>query len=847
MTKLGPFFQKYGITSYCLHDYQEGSIRTVAYYWQTGSKTSGPPGYYVPPTNILQQVYQQVFLPLGLRVFNWGHGTAADSIISTLASMTPPASFVFEILYPAGYGPQDSNLAQQYPALQEYHLLQNTTTLQYSLLAAGGIPTDNIQQITNKWNNIIDQFVANNPQGVIGVHDADLSDNAGNYGAYPYGPPSGYKYLSSGHAVPSYANFIKTSDYLVSVNSSGNHLSDNTPCLIWQLSPSATLTPQLALDVYTYHFPHANYGGNANNYASGNYGHYLALGFATEEVLARNHMASKLGGALFHNFMQKTQLGFELSSYNFPDNLSYTFGATVNGPNQTPDPDAWFGEILPYGGAGSIPAFEDTWAATAPTGDTYVYQYFLTILPLAGNLPVSGWLENVGGLYLGGKYVPEMIEQVGISTPWGQAQGAGVWPHFGTELGKIPYLGGWYGWENDTFTLLAIAHHVDSTYLYQPLYNIAHAWGAHESEVNLQSLTPSNYKVVFIDFRDWIDPGAKFWQAIQNYVQQGGVLVVNNDTAYGATGSWCGMNSYLMQLAGITSATSATKGTLVVNQPNHPILQPYGANILSGYTVGWSCGTAKLTPTSTVTPIISDTNLGPVLWENKYGNGKVIMIEGPGTQSGFNYKGQQAGYYWLVMNAIAYAGGLKTPAIYFPSFSSTTNGIPSGEYFSIYGTPGNILVWLSNYNTSAINAGFKISAQFFGLTSWTATNVLTGATFTGQGDIDLTQLQLPPQEWTPLVISSPTPTQGKIGYTIVGVLAAISVGGLILALLKRKKRLLLSSMKQRLPQVYQKLEPVLELVQRLLMSRHKPLKGRVKNQRRYSYLLESLSLSRHYR
>jgi hypothetical protein len=766
MTKLGAFFQKYGITNYCLHDYQGGSIRTVAYYWQTGSKTGGPPGYYVPPTNILQQVYQQVFLPLGLRVFNWGHGTAADSIISTLASMSPPAAFLYEILYPAGYGPQNSGLAQQYPALQEYHLVQNISTSQYSLLAANGIPTDNIQQITNKWNSMIDQFVANNPQGIIGVHDGDLSDNAGNYGNYPYSPPSGYKYLSSGHAVPSYANFIKTNDYLVSVNSSGNHLSDGTVCAIWNISSTATLTPQLALDVYTYHFPHANYGGNANNYASGNYGHYLALGFATEEVLARNHMASKLGGqALFHNFMQKTQLGFQLSSYNFPDNLSYIFGYTANG-NYPPNPDEWFGKILPYGGVGSIPAYGDTWASTAPATDAYLYQYFLTVLPLAGNLPVSGWLENVGGLYLGGTYIPEMIEQVGISTPWGQAQGAGVWPHFGTELGKIPYLGGWYGWENDTFTLLAIAHHVGSTYLYQPLYNIAHVWGAHESEVNLQSLTPSNFKVVFIDLRDWIDPGAKFWQAIQNYVQQGGVLVVNSDTAYGATGSWCGMNSYLMQLAGITSATSATKGTLIVNQPNHPILQPYGANILSGYTVGWSCGTAKLTTTSTVTPIISDTNLGPVLWENQYGNGKVIMIEGPGTQAGFNYKGQQAGYYWLVMNAIAYAGGLKTPIIYFPSFSSTKNGVPSGEYFSIYGTPGNILVWLSNYSTSPINAGFKISGQFFGLTSWTATNVLTGATFTGQGDVDLTQLQLPPQEWTPLVISNTSATITPTTLTI---------------------------------------------------------------------------------
>jgi hypothetical protein len=132
-------------------------------------------------------------------------------------------------------------------------------------------------------------------------------------------------------------------------------------------------------------------------------------------------------------------------------------------------------------------------------------------------------------------------------------------------------------------------------------------------------------------------------------------------------------------------------------------------------------------------------------------------------------------------------------------------------------------------------------------------NVLTGTSSTGSGDVDLSSIALPIQDWAPLVVSSavapptPTPTQGKIGYTIAGVLAAISVGGLIVALLKRKKRLLLSSMKQRLPQVYQKLEPVLELVQRLLMSRHKPLKGRVKNQRRYSYLLESLLLSRHYR
>ncbi len=258
--------------------------------------------------------------------------------------------------------------------------------------------------------------------------------------------------------------------------------------------------------------------------------------------------------------------------------------------------------------------------------------------------------------------------------------------------------------------------------------------------------------------------------AVSKFVSGGGGLVSipGNINALWSSSSW---NKNWSSVFGVRASTLTgylSGGAISVGQPGSPLLVPYGATVTSGGYLpgsagGSSTGTLVYSPTtSSVNVVISSSNLGPEVWTNTYGLGKVVMLPGGSSLSTLYGMSSFDAYWTLVENALSFASnnGASGPAIWYPTFLGGTLHEPwdQSTMYSILGSTGNgVLVWLFTNKTGGDAISIRLNGPSFGISTngWVEVdardwNVLAS----GTGSVVSITATLPSKGWLPVYILS---------------------------------------------------------------------------------------------
>jgi hypothetical protein len=771
VTYLGKIWQAHNITNYFFMDYGSSLLQTTQNY--TGGST----------TQDILKTMQDIFIPLGFRADPWqaepplsGTSIIGQDVIDQripeiqAAQQVQGGYAVGAPIWGWGYDPigWGYDLSQQYPYYTDYMytVISGTPELQVASSCPSCGPTypsiaaDNVTLILGAFQTAysnLNSYVGNqNLPFVSGWVLADHGYSVDNIVGNP-----------AGHNINSYIRFTATTWYTSSVNSSGNHIVDNSPCLLWSLKGMSV--PQT-----TNYIPSIQQAQDVNKYHKGTtsnpqgYDYYMGLSVLQIEygilqilLQANNNLAfdrtafPMLFLKQFAPFIQNPELFYVVNNGNIMQDgfnaVSSVPWLNLNNPQDN--------SSNPGGGYGG---------ATNAT----VLNYMLNIVPYYSNnqllLEVDTAPQNMN------------FSSIQANTP--------AFIHFGNLVSKMSYVGGWYGYETNSIPLLHIDHYYTIPQNFTGLGIVA-------SRVGIDSYTPipfsslSQFKVIF-GLPNSNDPNyANDIALIEKYVQNGGNLVVYYDPQ-------AGWSSNLNALFGCGYG-GTTKASLVISQPSHPILQPYASSdLIAGLTGGARYSTIAVTNVaSTVQPIVSDTNNSLYLWVNNYGSGKVVVLPLQYYGDGFSTGNQNysdalsSGKAYLTLNAILWASGNKTPAIYLPKYvqrtawatplNSNGEGGYSGVGIHICGIPnGKKLVWISNNNTSSVQIQFNLSSNFFNiLNSGSVVDLNTGQTIsTGSGDIQLS-FNAPAQDWTLLyflpsqtttnLVLVPSPTSDNPQYELI--------------------------------------------------------------------------------
>ncbi|MDG7001160.1 MAG: hypothetical protein JRN15_18855, partial [Nitrososphaerota archaeon] len=260
--------------------------------------------------------------------------------------------------------------------------------------------------------------------------------------------------------------------------------------------------------------------------------------------------------------------------------------------------------------------------------------------------------------------------------------------------------------------------------------------------------------------------------AVAQWVKDGGTLILLANFHQPATDP-----SFPTDLAGV-SISAGGGGPGVVQIPNHPLLLPYSASdVDSAYSSATTIGSSKRTvlDSTNVTVVMGDPTYGPFLWTNKVGNGQVIVL--PLTYYGEGLSGNNqgsgdcfaSGLTFLLLNAIQYAQGLGTGAVYMQQdgkakfqwrtnwanpLDSNQEGSFSNFIMTICGLKnGQKIALFSNLRTSPINPGIGLSKSFFNFgTTGSAVDLNTGNHLQIGGSDVLTEFEVPARDWTVLAL-----------------------------------------------------------------------------------------------
>jgi hypothetical protein len=748
MTYLGRVWKAHNITTYFWIDYGSSLLQTTQNY--TGGSS----------TQDILKTMQDIFIPLGFRADPWqaepplsgtsiiGQDVIDQRIPEVQAAQQAPGGYaVGAPIWGWGYDPIGFgyDLSQQYPYYTDYMYVVVNGVPQLQVASAcptcgptyPSIAADNVSIILGAfqtaYNNLNSYITLNNLPFVSGWVLADHGYSVDNIVGNP-----------AGHNINSYIRFTATSWYTSSVSSTGTHLKDGTPCLLWSLR--GTPVPQTSN-----YIPSVSQAQDVNNYHKGTaanpggYDYYMGLSvlqieYGILQILLKNNNNLAFDRTAFPTlflerftpFLQNPAL-FEL--VNNGNTMQDGFGAFNSVPwlNLNNPQDNSSNPGGGYGGA---------------TNST-VLNFMLNIVPYFSNnqmlMEVDTAPQNM------------TLSYIQTNTP--------AFVHFGNLVSKMSYVGGWYGYETNSIPLLHIDHYYNIPQNFTGLGIVASRAGIDSyAPIPYSSLSP--FKAI-LGLPSGTDSNyANDIAMIQSYVQNGGNLIVYYDPQ-------AGWGSNLNALFGCGYG-GTTKASLVISQPSHPILQPYASSdLIAGLTGGARYSTIAVTNVaSTVQPIVSDSNNSLYLWVNNYGSGKVVVLPlqyyGDGFSTGAqNYSdGLASGKAYLTLNAILWATGNKTPSIYLPKYvqrtawaaplASNGEGTYSGVGIHICGSPGTQkLIWISNNNTSSVPIQVNFSSSYFDILNLGVVNDLnTGQSIsTGSGDVQL-NFSAPAQDWTLLYFAS---------------------------------------------------------------------------------------------
>jgi hypothetical protein len=590
-------------------------------------------------------------------------------------------------------------MATLYPSEQEYYLASGTLTRAQSY-GYNGIVIDAPELITEwlyEYSQIDAKVGLKNLLGIAGWVNAD---HAVNYG--------GAQGQLGGHNLNTYVRYVNSplDLYEGDVKSSGSHIADNSPCLLWPLVghaanyTSATCEPTVAMasDIEAYHrsSSFSTYMAASNAYLEYQ---LLAAVQAKTKAFARTAMPLNVVQLVPDYYSSVLETTSSSIYGNSAGNVSVgSGGAIICCP--------YFNFANPSDN-GSNPGRSGYYEVATPA--TVLY-FWTTVVPTFAQNPI-----------MEADTEPTSILAQVLATSWN---------HFASMYTAMPFVGGFFGFEQSATSALVIDHNYGNIATWSGLYAICHAWGT-DSYSSLSGLTLSNFKVI-VGIPNKQDPNYSADIAlVESYVNAGGALVLYSSS--GAPSSLTGIG---------TTATAIPYG--------HPILQPYvesdlNAALPNGYG-----------------------------YINDYGSGKVITLTASHYGDGFGVgdstngtggcDGLSSGLAYLTMNAVLWAGGQQTPAIYLPKYvertswavplSSNGEGGPSGVMVQVCGTPaGSKLLWISNSNTTEESIQLGLSQTFFGIAeTWQAYNANSKTNVaSGTGNVEFS-LSAPAQDWMPLYL-----------------------------------------------------------------------------------------------
>jgi hypothetical protein len=310
------------------------------------------------------------------------------------------------------------------------------------------------------------------------------------------------------------------------------------------------------------------------------------------------------------------------------------------------------------------------------------------------------------------------------------------WTHFASIYSSMQYVGGFYGYEQKGFKVLVIDHNFGNLSTWSGLSAICQSWGT-DSYASLSGQPLSEFEVILGLPNSSEDPDyAADLALLETYVKNGGSLILY--TSSGAPSSLTGI------------------GTTAVSIPyGHPITQPYdeadlNAALPHGYGYINALGSGQVI----------------TLYSSRYGDGFGV---GDSSNGDGACDGLSSGLAYLTLNAVLWASGRSTPALYLPNYVQRTSwatplngngeGGNSPVIVSVCGTPGGLkLVWFSNTSTAPEMVQLGFSQAFFETPSqWEAYNANSkGVQASGSSDVAL-DVSIPAQDWMPLYLQPSQP------------------------------------------------------------------------------------------
>ncbi|MDA4123011.1 MAG: hypothetical protein OK456_07525 [Thaumarchaeota archaeon] len=611
--------------------------------------------------------------------------------------------------------------AAKYPDEQEYYLIAGALVKATSY----GIPGI-VQESPLYLAEWVKQYAAMDAglglDKVLGISGWPASDHGVNY--------AGAQGANGGHNMKTYTRYVNSpltdstglGFYSRDVSSDGAHVGDGTPCLLWGLREQSdtaftgqtTVTVTGAGSSATYSggiIPTVAMANDVTTYhrASSFVNYYATAGDATIELTLLQMVQAKGLGA-----MARTAIPLDIVA-----NLPAYYGSPVVDIGTDPS-NAYAVMQSRGGGIAGVPYFnwangsdnssnpgqsEQVGIATSET----VLNFFLNGVPYLSNLDFFD--------------VDTEIEEL-------EAQAAATsWPHFSSLWKQIP-VGGWFGNEQNVLHVLTIDHYSSVPQTWSALGLICRQW-ATDSYASLSGWDLSQFQVLL---------------GLPAYGQD---LTYAQDMAQLRDAVNAGTNLILWSYP--SEATDLTgQGTTAIPIPyGHPITQPYAEDDLN---TGMPNGYGTI---------------------NQYGAGKVIVLPENRYGDGFGANGQgssdslASGLAWLTMNAILWAGGQPTPAMWLPKYVQRTSwanpnmgpndqGQYSGVGIHLIGPKnGGKTLLLSNSQTVAQQVAFDLDAAFFGFPwNYVLRDANTGQVISGTSSPVSINVTIPALDWMVFVQQS---------------------------------------------------------------------------------------------
>lgn len=329
---------------------------------------------------------------------------------------------------------------------------------------------------------------------------------------------------------------------------------------------------------------------------------------------------------------------------------------------------------------------------------------------------------------------------------------------FGTILQRMAYNGGYFGSTKGALNVLYFGASQDGFFpeFLSPAVNITDISGGYADQ-NLTRFGNLNQFDVIVGGPN--SPTASYTSRLQAFVNAGGGYV---QLSYGS-----GSTTHDAILGLQTNATTATTTSTLTIVKTNKITSPYSSISFSPYYLDFKIANYSGNTTPAYI-LLRDSNHNPVITSHVYGSGYGISIEMPDARlsyvgnapsfDGVQYGSPRDSWVSLLINAMFYSAheSSELPIIWETSYSGAQSW-GNGLQFSVDGSSGNPLLWVSNNSSSKSGFDLHLNATFYGVSTsgWQAINLQNMSVIaTGTGSDIHIHTTIQANNWEPIEITS---------------------------------------------------------------------------------------------